>query len=141
VLAQISRKKNSSLREVDWDKLEVKCEKYFLPLRLLCFGIVGIAGFDRKTFNTIIGTGSVITLEDYIELGFVRTQSVITSQQDQVKVSIESRGRSFERPGPSYRYEFVHLSFVEYFAALSIVDQMKTQKGYDAFTLETNGVI
>jgi hypothetical protein len=42
VVAQNIRKKNSSLqREVDWDKLEVECEKYFLPLRLLCFGIVG----------------------------------------------------------------------------------------------------
>jgi hypothetical protein len=118
VLAQISRKKNIPLREVDWDELEIECEKYFVPLQSLCFGIVGSVGFDRKTFNAHVGIASNTLLDDYVEIGFVR-KSIIEAE--------------------SNWYEFVHLSFVEYFAALSIVEQMKSQKGYDAFTLESTG--
>jgi hypothetical protein len=137
VLAQISRKKNIPLSEVHGDTFESEGEKYFSALQTLCFGIVGSAGFDRKTFNSIVGTQSGITLDNYVELGFVRSQTANKAQQDRVSEPVESRGRSVERPGPSYWYEFVHLSFVEYFAALSIVEQMKTQEGYDAFTLKT----
>jgi hypothetical protein len=142
VLAQIRRKKNIPLSEVDWDKLEEESENYFAPLKSVCFEIIGRTVFDRKTFNTILGTGSVITLDDYIEIGFVRKSATLFETKSNLVDGRDVKSQTNEGSGglsrPNICYEFVHLSFVEYFAALSIVEQMNSEEGYRAFSLESS---